>query len=180
MSAERRLDLADALHCLGANAAAQREGDQAEKHLREALTIRAEIAGKDAFNARPLTGLAKSYLELARLELARGRLERAAEEATRGLDVIGRFRAGHPTDLRRFGIEADLRAALAAAREAQARGAAPSASRLLLEEARGLYTRSRELNEEIIATIPVAARRAAEFRREAGRCEAALAALPEQ
>jgi tRNA A-37 threonylcarbamoyl transferase component Bud32 len=179
MNVERRLDLADALHSLGANTAAQRKDDQAEKHLRRALAIRTEIAGKDAVNARPLTGLGRSYLEVARLELDRGRLERAAEEAASGLDVIGRFRAGHPDDLRRFGIESDLRAALAATREAQAKGASPSASRVLLKEARDLYTKSRELNEEIVATVPVAAKRAAAFGLDAERCEAALAALPE-
>ena len=68
--------MADALSSIGAKAAQRGDYDEAERDFRRALSIRFDAAGKDALNARPLTGLGESYSALARLELARGRLYR--------------------------------------------------------------------------------------------------------
>jgi tetratricopeptide (TPR) repeat protein len=177
MSTERQLDLADAAGALGANASAQKEYDEAERNLRRALAIRTEAAGKDALNARPLTGIGLSHSALARLELERGGLDRADDEAASGLEIIGRFRASHPEDVRARGIQATLLVTLAKVREAQARAPA-AASRARLTEARDLYAKSREIYEELAPTLPRMVGLAAAIARDIERCDAALAALP--
>ena len=179
MSVERQLDMADSLSALGANAV-RRKDDRAEANYRRALEIRTEVAGRDTIDARPQTGLAQSHLALAHLELRRGRPDHAAEEAASGLGVIGRFRVAHPDDLRARALEASLLAALAAVREAQAKDAAPAARRARMTQARDLYAKSRELYQQVVATVPVAAKMAAAREPDIKRCEAALAALPER
>jgi tetratricopeptide (TPR) repeat protein len=180
MSTERQLDLADALAALGANASRRGVYDEAEPILRKACAIRSEVARKDVLNARPLTGLGESHSALARLDLARGRFGRADDEAASGLEVIERFRAAHPEDVRARGIQAGLLITLARLREAQARGGTAAASRARLTEARDLYARSRGIYEEVIPTAPTAARMAAGMARDVERCKAALTALPER
>ena len=112
------------------------------------------------------------------MELARGRLERAADEAARGLEVIGRFRATHPEDARALNIQGGLLVTVARIREEQARGAAAPEQRAHLAEACGLYEKVRAMYEGV--PMPMAANLANATARDAERCRIALAAVSER